>query len=449
MGMPAAQKHALIVDDSKTAQVRLQKILARYELAVDTANSAEEALNYLSYSLPSVIFMDHLMEGMDGFEALKIIKSNPDTAMVPIIMYTSKSGDLYIGQARALGAIDVVSKDHIEPSNLDKVLGGINILPKNTGKKTIKSPQPPVVTKNTELENLRIQITKLLDIHISRVRQEFMESSKLLIRYFSRELKELKEQKRKTPTEKSHPEPTVITTQAPDTTHWKWLLWPMILVTVLSLVTLYTVYESYRQQQIAHKNYVQLTGFIETQYNSLSDENKKLLKKINVNDTQADPDGLIQTLAWAINAKSQFHFNQMALGDESLSMINELITRLNSANFTGTILLNVHFGDFCITRGADGALKLPKPSTPIKNCILLSTQPQNFSIDDQLSLPFINFLLSSPLLREKKIRVEMESKGLDQPATPYPNPLTINNAGEWNNIAKLNNRLEVELLPDE
>ena len=123
-----AARRALIVDDSRTAQVRLKKMLLKYQLEVDTAKSAEEALSYLSYQMPSVIFMDHLMEGMDGFEALKIIKSNPDTAMIPIIMYTSKSGDVYVGQARALGAIDVLSKDVIEPANIEKVLRGISIL---------------------------------------------------------------------------------------------------------------------------------------------------------------------------------------------------------------------------------------------------------------------------------------------------------------------------------
>ena len=42
------------------------------------------------------------MPGIDGSRALQIIKSNPDTAMIPVIMYTSKSGDVYTGQARAL-----------------------------------------------------------------------------------------------------------------------------------------------------------------------------------------------------------------------------------------------------------------------------------------------------------------------------------------------------------
>jgi CheY-like chemotaxis protein len=122
-------RRALIVDDSTTAQYRLKKMLRRYPLDIDIVDSGEAALRYLAHHAPDVIFMDHLMPGMDGFRALQIIKSHPETAMIPVIMYTSKSGDVYTGQARALGALDVVSKDRINATDLSKVMETINIFP--------------------------------------------------------------------------------------------------------------------------------------------------------------------------------------------------------------------------------------------------------------------------------------------------------------------------------
>src|SRR5690606_26306751 len=86
-----ATKRALIVDDSTTAQYSLKKILQAYDLEVDSVDSGEAAMLYLAKHLPDVVFMDHLMPGMDGLRALQIIKSHPETAMVPVIMYTSKS----------------------------------------------------------------------------------------------------------------------------------------------------------------------------------------------------------------------------------------------------------------------------------------------------------------------------------------------------------------------
>lgn len=125
-------KRALIVDDSKSARAFLARILERYELAVDTAESAEQAIEYLTRAQPDVIFMDHLMPGMDGFQAVQSIKNNPRTAMIPIMMYTSQEGELYLGQARALGAIGVMPKQ-IRPADVSKVLYQLKLLPDRRG----------------------------------------------------------------------------------------------------------------------------------------------------------------------------------------------------------------------------------------------------------------------------------------------------------------------------
>ena len=105
-----SSKRALVVDDSKSARAFLARILERHEIAVDAAESAEAAIEYLARNKPDVIFMDHMMPGMDGFQAVQTIKNNPRTSAIPILMYTSQEGDLYLGQARALGAEGVLPK---------------------------------------------------------------------------------------------------------------------------------------------------------------------------------------------------------------------------------------------------------------------------------------------------------------------------------------------------
>ncbi|MCG8536442.1 MAG: response regulator, partial [Pseudomonadales bacterium] len=103
-------KHALVVDDSKSARFSLKKLLQQQDIKTDFAESAGDALNYLSSNNPDIIFMDHLMPGMDGFEATKAIKSNPDTKDIPIIMCTSKEGSDYAQQALAIGADAILPK---------------------------------------------------------------------------------------------------------------------------------------------------------------------------------------------------------------------------------------------------------------------------------------------------------------------------------------------------
>ena len=78
-------KTALIVDDSASARFVLGGMLSEQSLAVDTAASGEEALEYLRHVRPDVIFMDHMMPGMDGFQALEAIKENPATATIPVM----------------------------------------------------------------------------------------------------------------------------------------------------------------------------------------------------------------------------------------------------------------------------------------------------------------------------------------------------------------------------
>jgi CheY-like chemotaxis protein len=122
------QKRALVVDDSKSARVILSRMLEKYDIEVDMAESAEQAIEYLKHGRPDAIFMDHLMPGMDGLQAVKAIKSNPQTATIPIMMYTSQEGELYVGQARALGAMGVLPKQ-VRPVDVSKVLYELHLLP--------------------------------------------------------------------------------------------------------------------------------------------------------------------------------------------------------------------------------------------------------------------------------------------------------------------------------
>ena len=121
-------KRALIVDDSRSARVILSRMLEQHGMAVDTAESAEQALEYLQQNRPDVIFMDHLMPGMDGFQAVQAIKSDAQTATIPLMMYTSQEGELYVSQARALGAIGVLPKT-VRPVDVSRVLYQLHLLP--------------------------------------------------------------------------------------------------------------------------------------------------------------------------------------------------------------------------------------------------------------------------------------------------------------------------------
>lgn len=119
-----AIKNALVVDDSKSARMMLQRLLGRMNVKAEAVDSAEAALLFLDKSQPDVIFMDHMMPGMDGLEATQLIKANPKTSAIPTIMYTSKEGEEYFDIARSHGAEGVLAK----PANQEAVMAVIESL---------------------------------------------------------------------------------------------------------------------------------------------------------------------------------------------------------------------------------------------------------------------------------------------------------------------------------
>ena len=100
----------LLVDDSKTARYALRLQLQRYGVQVDTAESAEAALERVRAAPPDAILMDHTMPGMNGFEALEILKSSIDTAYIPVVMCTAQDDPAFCAQAMRRGALGVLTK---------------------------------------------------------------------------------------------------------------------------------------------------------------------------------------------------------------------------------------------------------------------------------------------------------------------------------------------------
>lgn len=109
--------NALVVDDSKSARFSLKKLLQKINIEVEFAASAEDALMYLEAKKPDIVFMDHLMPGMDGFEATKVMKSNEQLAHIPVVMCTSKEGQEYRDMAEQLGVAGILPK----PASLKEV----------------------------------------------------------------------------------------------------------------------------------------------------------------------------------------------------------------------------------------------------------------------------------------------------------------------------------------
>lgn len=121
-------KHVLVVDDSKSARFMLRKMLGKINLTADLAESGEEALNYLKSNQPDAIFMDHMMPGLNGLETVQKIKTNPETAVIPVVMYTSQDGEEYEKNVISHGVVDILPKP-ASTDSLNAVVRKLNELP--------------------------------------------------------------------------------------------------------------------------------------------------------------------------------------------------------------------------------------------------------------------------------------------------------------------------------
>ncbi len=457
-----AKRRVLIVDDSKTAQVRLRKMLERFDVDVDTVNSAEEALGYLSYRQPSVIFLDHHMEGMDGLAALKIIKANPGTALIPVIMYTSEQGDVYVGQARALGALDIISKEVIKQVDLEKLMGSLNIY--LIGQEPPEAEQPPHATTlemvadleemplgttaslddlppANDLARVQLQIGRLFEIHIAKVRQEIEDSTKFLMRRLSKEIQE------------RSPKPYVrpVTPVANPTNE---PLPPIevesekergISTFILALVLLGVAFLGYHLY--INNAHLQL---IAEKYDLLQQQNAKQEALINrlfeqtvtgKTAPELDTNMMLETLSWASNMNNQVAFGEQALNDQRIYPVGELVGVLKAANFSGTVYLDIHLGNFCVVEDPSGRFILPEPESNIEDCVfLLDKQPQ-VPLDSHVSVGFLNYVHSAPVLTEGPIELEFAMQGYGQAKYSYPPKTSGTSAGEWNEAARKNNRV--------
>jgi CheY-like chemotaxis protein len=111
----------LLVDDSKSARYALRLQLQRHGAVVETADSAEAALERIKEAPPDAVFMDHTMPGMNGFEALDILKGSAATSRIPVIMCTSNEDPEFIAQAHRKGALDVLAKS-TAPDKLPRLI---------------------------------------------------------------------------------------------------------------------------------------------------------------------------------------------------------------------------------------------------------------------------------------------------------------------------------------
>lgn len=119
-------KNILIIDDEEDireiAQMGLE-MAANWQ--VITANSGKLGLKIATNSQPEVILLDLMMPEWDGKETLKQLKTNQNTASIPVILMTAKTQSVSLSELAGLDLAGVITKPFrpLElPAQIDRIL---------------------------------------------------------------------------------------------------------------------------------------------------------------------------------------------------------------------------------------------------------------------------------------------------------------------------------------
>ncbi len=475
----ATGKRALIVDDSRSARVILSRMLEQHGMTVDTAESAEQALEYLQQARPDVIFMDHLMPGMDGFQAVQAIKSDPQTAMIPLMMYTSQEGELYVSQARALGAIGVLPKT-VRPVDVSRVLYQLHLLPERRtqrsalfdGTSTIPHLSPadaidstgevPVLaaarastaptvapaaaasltvppTVFAELQaGLRQSTQQLVKDQLGEQRRFVLATFEAFARRLSSEFKEGLSKMPVAPT---------IEPSLPPPPQRQW--WPVALTALLgglpALVLGWMFWQTFQANQ-------SLSGDLaRAQAASAAAQATAAAAAV-----AAMPDATLPAVEAVPGrggppsgpfATEYVPYGETPLDKARLDRLRGLAATLEAQRFKGRIRVEAFVGDFCLTGNAGEGYSIADTDLPSQKCDLVGNPfEDSLSPAQHQSVDFANFAATLRQRTGGAIVVEVVTAGR-RSQIAYPEQGEKATAGEWNAVAAQNNRVEFRVVP--
>lgn len=100
----------LIIDDSSTIVALLRRMMRQNEFETLEAGDAEQGIVLARTHLPQLIFLDIVLPGMNGFNALRVLRRDPLTKDIPIIMISGNEQATEEFYVHRIGADDFMKK---------------------------------------------------------------------------------------------------------------------------------------------------------------------------------------------------------------------------------------------------------------------------------------------------------------------------------------------------
>jgi DNA-binding response OmpR family regulator len=111
-------KKILVIEDDKFLQKIIDAKLSKEGYDVLISIDGEEGMKSIKENRPDLILLDIILPGINGFEVLARIKSDPSTSEIPVIILSNLGEKVDIDKALKMGAADYLVKAHFDPQEI-------------------------------------------------------------------------------------------------------------------------------------------------------------------------------------------------------------------------------------------------------------------------------------------------------------------------------------------
>ena len=110
--------NVLAVDDIPLNLLLVQKMLSKFNFQMRTAANGQQALDAVAAQKPDLILLDLMMPGIDGFEVIRRLRADPETADIQIVILSALNSNEDVVKGFSVGANDFIMK----PIIMEKLL---------------------------------------------------------------------------------------------------------------------------------------------------------------------------------------------------------------------------------------------------------------------------------------------------------------------------------------
>jgi putative two-component system response regulator len=157
------QRHKIMLVDDNMANLTMGKTMLKNLYEVYAIPSAAKFFELLEHVTPDLILMDVIMPEMDGYEAIRLLKSDPALADIPVIFLTAKTDNRSELEGLSLGAIDYIRKPFSSALLLRRVENHLLIVAQKKALKNYNENLQEMVDRKT------VQILELQNAVLSTV----------------------------------------------------------------------------------------------------------------------------------------------------------------------------------------------------------------------------------------------------------------------------------------